>query len=348
MTGIWFCNLNVGSGIEATGDRIISMLDDYKGEVHVYKHQNPPYLIYNNILEKKPDIIILNEYYPRTMEPVAYYKATYPDTLVILLNHDWRRVDHVPFDTDTPKEEHGLSSHDQVSHLNHAWNNLIDVFINLNHVPDDVDYPSWAKYKTINKLHPIPDEFTITKRWKDRTKHFMHFGVIWPHRLPMSFMESLKGTKMHLDVYGTLREEKTEETKDYNRSLIEHPCVDYKGYIPDEELIDTLNQYRFWLLPCEGTELFCLCMAEAIRCGVIPLVSSPVHNYKSKWADWADGHYFRYANNEEILNRMKYYFERKDDPKFIEDLERFSVEGSTTIRNATDYDQFKKMLYRYV
>jgi glycosyltransferase involved in cell wall biosynthesis len=347
MTSLYFINANVGSGIEITGDRVISMLDDYPGEVIVYKYQNPPYLIFEDLIKNKPDTIIINEYYSRSMQAVAYYKIAYPNTKVIILNHDWGRVRLVPFDVDNPKDEHGICSHDEVTLLNNAWRNVIDIIINMNHKPVDADYPEWAKYRSLDMLHPIPDSFTSNVRWGKRHKHFMYFGIVWEHRLPRVFLDSLKDTGMHVDVYGSLRED-TESDRSYNEFLLQHPNVDYRGYIPDNELINTLNQYRFWILPGEGTELFCIAMAEVIRCNVIALVSSPIEGHKSDWANWADGCYFRYNDNKELLNRMQYYFQHKDDPDIMADLERFSEKAGKKVRELTSYDKFKQTLLRYV
>jgi len=347
MTDLYFYNLNVGSGIEATGDRVISMLDDYPGKIHVYKHQNPPYLLLDDLIKVQPDVIVMNEYYPRVLEGVYYYKVWKPKTKVILLNHDWLRSTYVPYDIDDPKGEHRLSSHDQVALLNTAWHNTIDIFITLNHRPEGRDYPEWVKYKTVEHVHPIPDAFNPTMRWKNRRKDFMYYGVLWPHKFSRAFIEAIDGSDIYVDLYGNIRED-DDESKEYNQFIANSRNVQYMGYIPDHELINRLNEYRFWVFPREGHELFCLCMAEALRCNVIPLVVNPPEGNRPNWADWASGCYFRYHDIEELIDRMKHYLSQKNDPEFIERMDEYAEQAGARIRSATDYKEFKKILYRYI
>lgn len=344
---LYFYNLDVGSGIEATGDRIISMLDDYPGEVHVYKHQNPPYLVLEDLIKLQPDVIVMNEYYPRVLEGVHYYKMWKPETKVILLNHDWMRASFVPHDLDEPRGEHRLSSHDQVALLNNAWLNTIDIFITLNHRPEGGEYPAWSKFKTIDRLHPIPDDFSPSQRWKRRRKDFMYYGVLWPHKFSRAFIEALEGTRIHIDLYGSIKDT-DDDLKEYNRLIADSPNVTYCGYIPDRGLVGTLNDYKFWVFPREGHELFCLCMAEALRCNVIPLVVNAPEGNRPNWAGWADGCYFRYHTNEELIDRMEHYLSQKDNPEFIEYMDKFAEQAGGRIRALTDYNGFKEILYRYI
>jgi len=95
---IFYINLNVGSGIERTGNTILKMLGDY--EVFEYKWQNPPSLVISDIVKVNPDVILINEFYPRVLKAVYFYKMCNPTVKVIFINHVADTLHEFPFSHD--------------------------------------------------------------------------------------------------------------------------------------------------------------------------------------------------------------------------------------------------------
>jgi len=336
---ILFVNLNVGSGIEATGDRILSMFSDYPGEVTKYENQNPPCYILEAIADKEPDVIILNEYFPRTLLAAHYYKLTHPDTKIILLNHSWERLSHFPLDIEACPPEHDHQSRDEMVGLNHAMRQSVDVFFNLNH-----KQPGWKIEPIIagkdhrDLYHPIPDEYHITRKWSDRPRDFVYWGNLYSEKFDPQFIHDIKGTDIQVDFYGNQKD------IDLVRAIRRSPNTKLRGYIPSEQLIDTLNQYRFLVIPHQKGDLFMLVLAESIRCGIIPLILKH-RGLRQHWADYADGCHYEYFSMDELIDRILYYLTNKNDRSLIDQLEQFSIQASEKMRRLTSYDTFKGTLW---
>lgn len=325
---VFFFNFNVGSGIERAGNLIMSLLEGY--DVVEYKSQNPPCIIIDSLQEAHPHVIIMNEYYPRTITAAYYYKKCNPEVKVVLLNHCYDRLVNLPLDPDMGDD---ILHRDGRVLVNYFFNNVVDAIITLNYHPEGRPYPK--RLKVIDQLFPIDDKFKITTRWKDRTKDFFYYGNLIPLKFSKEFAEKCD---IPVDIIG-----KPKDTE-YFKTVMQNPSFHEQGFIPEEQLVDTLNQYRFLVVPHSGSEPFNLCIAEAIRCGCIVLLTNKREGPRADWIDWAKGCYVEYATIDDLLSGMHHYLERKDDKEFIEQLDRDSLRVSKDMTQRTSCEDFKNIL----
>jgi len=352
---VYIYNLTTGSGVETTGNRIFSMFDEYEesnpGRVVKYTKQNPPFILLKDIVEEKPDVVIMNELHTRVMLAVQAYKTTHPDVVVILLNHCHPYLTDYPIPSDSKMFE--WTDEDGSKAINGFLMDGIDWIINLNHRPESEVIHQGLANKVRERYFPIDDRFTITKPWGQRSKDFFFFGAIYPIKLSGEFIEKIANrSDIEIDIYGRWRKDpENEDMLDYDeyRKTIENsPNIHYLGRIPDEVLIETLNQYRFFVLPHDGPEPFCLCLAEAIRCGCIPLVVNQRGQLWSGWIDWALDCILEYNTVDRMIEKMYYYLSKKNDGSFVNELESRSGEISARMTNKTNYDEFKKLLFELI
>jgi len=347
---IYYYNVTYGSGVEATGNRIGLMFNEYKKQhpkkFISYRLQNPPHTMLKDLAENKPDIIIMNELHQRVMIAVHAYKILKPKTKIILLNHCY------PYLTDFPVPEDSVlfewCSEDGAKDINDFLRKGVDHIINLNHRPKEKEIHSVLKERVVEKYFPIEDDFRIYVPWNERPKDFFFFGSVYPIKLSGEFVEKFSKTNMSIDVYGKWRRDPENETMlDYNkykRMIIESSAFNYKGIIPDGDVFRTLNQYKFFVMPHDGPEPFCLCLAEAIRCGCIPLVVNDRNRNWGKWIDWAEDCMVEYQSVDKLIEKMYYYIKNKNSEKLIDTLHNRSNEISSIMRNRTDFNTFKAIL----
>lgn len=334
-------NFTSGSGVETTGNVLASMFNDYP-DFHIYRNQNPPCLISEAIEEIHPDILIINEFYPRIIQSVYYYKIHNPKSKVIYVNHCYQNLKKFPADS------WDLTDGDGSILINRFLQITADHIINLNYHPPTELYPEQLKYKIVDASFPISDEFRITKKWMDRPFDFMYFGGIIPLKFDGEFVKKLSKTNLQIDLYGRWIEKfiGKPDYDVYKKSILDCKNITYKGYIEQDKLIETLNQYKFFVTPHNGPEPFMISLAEATRCGCIPMITNDRNKPSSNWIDWAQDCTLEYSSNDKLIEKMQYYRQIKSQREEMENLDKMSENVSNEMIRRTNFGKFKNLLYR--
>lgn len=334
-------NFTSGSGVETTGNVLASMFEGYNN-FYLYQLQNPPCLISEEIERIHPDIIIINEFYPRIMHSVYYYKMHNPKTKVIYINHCYQNL------TKYPSETWDSTDGDGSILVNRFIQNTADHIINLNYHPKEISYPDSIAYKIIDASFPIKDEFTITKKWINRPLDFMFFGGIIPLKFDGEFVKKIAKTTLQVDIYGKWIDKMigTTDYDAYKKSILESRNVHYRGYIEQNKLVDTLNQYKFFVTPHNGPEPFMIALAEATRCGCIPMITNDRKRDNSGWINWANGCTLEYSSVDKMIEKMQYFQQIKNNGDLMQSLDNISENVSKDMSNRTSYTRFKSLLYK--
>lgn len=334
---IYYFNLNVGSGIENIGNLIKGMLDGY--DVVEYSYQNPPYLIIQDMVVHQPDVILLNEFYPRTICAAYYYKVTHPGTRIIFINHCLSTLQALPFD---PKKGPKDIDHDRVVLINNFFRNEVEMIINLNWYPYEVSLPDWLDRKVIHHLFPVdPNKFCVKTAWTNRTGDFLYFGNVLPHKLSLEFLEKFSKTNIVLDVYGKVYPDRF---KEYTEFFLAMKNINYQGFAAEEDIQKIMNDYRFFISARDGHEPFMGTMAEVIMSGMIPLVANDRTKPKADWIDHYTGCYLEYQTVDELLEAMQFYLMRKNDVQFTNILNQRSLDNAKEMSGRTSIGRFKELL----
>lgn len=347
---IYFPIINSGSGVETSGHTMLSMLDDYKSEhpdkVITDNEQNPACFALERMLSCMPDVIILNEIYHRIMIPAYYYKKIRPDTKLILLNHCCinltNQARHAGWKKDVNNDDRILMEKCIMEEMDHI--------INLNYHPPDTPYSDKIDAPITDMLFPLRNKFKITKPWSERSGDFFYYGGIIPLKFSEEFVDFISKSKMKITLYGRFIE-KLETDPNYVRykeKILSSENIDYRGYIPDDKLIETINNYRFFVTPHQGSEPFMLSLGEAMRCGCIPLVTNSRTRPTDNWIDWAKGCYLEYPDTNMLIDKMWHYCKNKSSGNFVRTLEQRSIEASQEMINRTSYDKFKEKFLKII
>ncbi len=322
---IFYFNLNVGSGIERTGDTVLSMLGDF--EVIEYKFQNPPALMFPDLVKAQPTVILINEFYPRLGRVVYYYKRAYPDTKVVLLNHCASELEY--------RGNYPYTDRDAAIALRMFWREMVDVVVNLNYVKDIPDY---LRGRLVQRYHPIDDKFKVCLPWAARCRDFLYFGSITSSKFSEEFLLNIQDTNLKIDVIGPpIRD------LEYKKKFNSCENVNYLGFVDEDILHRELNEYRWLIIPNTEREPFNLSIAEATRCGVIPVIAK-----SGDWNKWLRGAFVECNGVDSVIDFMKDYMAKKEDRNYRELMDRRSYLGSKIITKRTNYDEFKKLMESYI
>lgn len=341
MTKIFFHSITSGSGVETVGYTIKSMFDKHDNFIH-YKLQNPPHLILKAMVEEKPDVIILNELHQRAMLAVHSYKIAFPETKIILLNHCY------PYLTDFPIPEKSKmfewTNSDGVVSINDFLKEGIDHIITMNYRPPNEKINGVFNGRVIERYFPLPDKFKIETEWINRPKKFFFYGTIHQRKISDEFVS--RSDYPVVDLYGKwMYENKVDdEYRSYKEKIINNKSLKYIGWIPDEKMVETLNKYKFFVMPHDGPEPFCLALAEAIRCGCIPLVTNSRRRASAFWIDWAKDCILEYQTTEKLIEKMNWYVKNDGNRQLNNALNERSMENSLVMTQRTNYEEFKKLL----
>jgi len=303
---IFYFNLNVGGGIERTGHVVESMLSD----AYVYRFQNPGFLMFEELMKIQPNVIIMNEQFPRVMEAVYYYQLT-RNCRIILLNHCYSNLNG-----------RNENDHDRQLLVKKLLQRT-DAIINLNYVPRNCS----LSRNVIRLYHPCNPKFRLKIPWNDRPRKCLYWGNLLPHKFDVKLLEMYRD----IDIYGTIRYD-----GEYRDKILESGC--YKGYIPEDKLVDTINEYKYFVVPHSGYEPFMLTLQEAMQCGTIPLVTNSRDYPKSYWIDWAKGLYYEFGS----LDLLVRWFKRDRN------LSDFSFYISDEIQKRHSYERFKIILWSLI
>ncbi len=321
---IFYFNLNVGSGIERTGNTVLSMLDDF--EVTEYKSQNPPALMFPSLLEAQPTMILINEFYPRIGRVVYYYKRVHPNTKVVLLNHCASELTH--------KTNYKYTDRDAAIALRMFWREMVDVVVNLNYIEK---VPEHLRGRLVQHYHPVDNKFKICLPWAARQRDFLYFGSITADKFSEEFLLKIQDTDLKIDVIGPpIRDMEYKEKFDACRN------INYLGFVDEGILHRELNEYKWLIVPNKKREPFNLAIAEATRCGVIPVIAK-----SGKWSKWLEGAFVSCNGVDAVIEFMQKYMGKKEDRTYRELIDRKSYLGSKIITERTNYDKFKELMRSY-
>jgi glycosyltransferase involved in cell wall biosynthesis len=272
---ILLVNLNVGSGIEHVGNKIFTWLNELKifsdapRQVDEYKKQTCVSVFTNDLIEYGPDIVVVNEIYPRVIEPLYYYKRYNPDLKVLFICHSWKTL----IDNMYNENNH---QYKQMVHL--FSRDTCDKIICLSKKDPGYEYMYGVDRKAVELYMPVSsEEYRVITPWRDRKKLFANFGGT-PNRLSDEFVEKIKNTNLHIDCYG----------KELPR-------------VKQEDMPAVLNEYKFFILPHDKSgEVFFITLLQSIMCGAIPIICG-----SNGWASWADGLYFEAQNVDTLIKNME-------------------------------------------
>lgn len=336
---IFYFNIDVGSGIESIGDSILDMIPE-EHEVLNYKNQNPPTEILPKIYDFDPDIILMNEAMMRYLVTVGLYKSMRPECRIIIVNHTFNFLKALPLDKENPNKYPNDISNDEIVAINKAVFNT-DVIININPYDnsDKLLHEKIVKRK-VDKLFFIRDKFEYKRDFRKR-KDFFYLGNICNEKFSKSFIKSIEGTDITIDVYGKIFPTKDEE---YKNLIKNSKNINYMGYCPEEKIVDVMNNYRFFVSPRARDEPFMTVMAEAITCGCIPLVSQEYKFGNKNWLEHYKDFIVEYNFEAEMLRRMLLYLEIKDDSELVNTLRKTSIKNSKKCKENHDANRFRCLL----
>jgi sulfatase maturation enzyme AslB (radical SAM superfamily) len=346
---IYFYNFDVGSGIEAAGDVFSGMLNDYKNKYPdnflEYKLQNPSAILVQDLIQFDPDVIIINEFFPRIIEACYYYKLFKKEVKIIFLNHSYKTLGEKFSNLHYENRLEAQSMGDRNVTIQYALNNIniINHIINLNYRPKDFIYPASIRNRTTDMYFTLEDDIWKRKKsFLQRKKDFVYVGNLFPNKFSEEFIDKFSKTDMKMDIYGSMDNNfEGKEIDEYKQKIFKNKNFNYLGFISHDKLPDVLNEYRFLVIPHKGEEVFMMILLEAIRTGTIPLL---VNNKKEfgDWNKWAEGLHYEFDFVDDLLDKMEWYLANKNKKKTLEDFEKMSEFISLESRERMNYDKFKK------
>lgn len=318
---IFYFNLDVSGGIEYTGNEIEKWLKEkYNESVYVSKKQQHHFWNSRDLNSFKPKTIILNELFENVIISSYHYKVCFPNTKIVVFIHDWKQI------------EAAFTINSTQAFLWKEFFKICDNLIVLNYCPDKSNINKCLPNKVIFMSFPVdPELYKITVSWKEREKKFVYLGTIMPLKFSEAFIRKLYKESIKIDVYG-YKHTVTDEFKEYNKLFDECPNIVYKGNVKQEDVAGVLNQYKYYILPHTGKELFNISLKHAICCGAVPIILKENDVYD--WLGWAEGLYFSSDTLDSFINNIKQLL--------LEDVEDVSQYISDTVHSRFNYYDMKE------
>ena len=291
---VYYYNLSVGSGIERIGDIIGSMMDGL--HVKEYKLQNPAFIMIDDLVKERPDVIVINEAFPRVLEACYYYKRANPDVKVILINHCFSYLTSQYSQRTSDKDRDFLARKFLREDVNHI--------INLSVKPGAVKFSRDLDKKIIQLYPPAYSMFRVERPFRDREKLFVYIGNVLPHKLSLDFIRKIRNTTLTINVYGRVFRDKV-KLKGYYEELFSCPNITYMGYCPEEKLVDVMNSYKYLVVPHRGYEPMMIVLGEFIQCGGIPLLVNSRDYPMHEWSDYAREFIHEFGSVDDLISYME-------------------------------------------
>lgn len=158
----------------------------------------------------------------------------------------------------------------------------------------------------LSKDYYMPCYGEYIKPWHKRKK-FGFFNFPIEKRFSNSFVNLLNKYKeyyeLKIDGYFDIKKLKENGLFDDFKNIF-----NFMDLFPQERMTEIFNDYKFFIMPRTGGEIFNISMLQAIKCGCIPLVSFE-HNSDEikKWIKRFDGLYCGFSNEEQLLSFMVEY-----------------------------------------
>ena len=330
---VYYFNFNVGSGIEFTGNTIKPWIEEFcKENDYVFyerKDQGQGYEQYSDLVEQKPNVIVLNEYYDKSVEASLFYKIANPNTKIIFINHVYTDLDWAFSST----KENDAKVLEQ-SRLREFLQKCDLIYV-VNKKPTD-SFPKQIAGKIHNFYQPTnPQMFKIKMPWEERQDNFLYLGNILPHKLSAQFLQEIDNYDIVLNCVGN----KNHANESYKLLFDSRKNICYHGFIPQEDVPNKLNTAKYFILPHDGYEPFNMALLQAMFCGSIPIIVNRCNEDKDRhWLDWAQGLYFEAKNYTDLLQIMANIsiFEKQYD------MPALSKYISQTAQEKFSYIQFKE------
>jgi hypothetical protein len=321
---VFLTNLDVGSGIAYVGGVIKNWLQELPITLFEYRDQTSESATYAVLQREKPDVIVINEIYPRIISPVLYYKMTYPQTVVILFSHSQKALLSV--------QTNDASKHNQHTVLMDLIHRSKAVYVLGARTEKNIG-------REIVKFCPSdPEIFSNKTNWNKRPNLFCMISNIYPVKVCEEFLKLVKNIPTSIDVYGELLDRFISQSyKELFLEATKHNLC-YRGALYQEKVGEVLNQYKYIIFPHHGHESFFMVLHQAIMCGTIPIVLNDRSgkDFDGSWIDWCDGLYFGVEKIEDFIsNLIKLSTDRTD-------LTPVSKFISTEVMKRFDYYAFKK------
>ena len=341
MKKIFYFNPNVSSAIEQAGDIFLSWLNEIGGiEVNNYKHQSQSYEAFKDLMEFKPDIIILNEKYQKTVEASMFYKLANPDVKILFICHVWRYLD-IKID-DTNVTDQNIDKLYSDIKFKRFMSFLVDDTVILNYAPENNlnALLNNTNKKVFNGYYPTnPDIFKNSVKWNERPNNFVYVGNLLPHKMSVDFIKKIKNTDIKIDCYGSQDfDVRNPAYKEYYDLIKSTPNLILKGYHPFDKISELFNDYKFFVLPHDGYEPFNWTLLQSIFCGTIPLVTNDTssNRFDVSWINWADGMYLGTKTADDLILNMKMIVD--ENPDFGDLSEKISFDANLKF----SYTEIKK------
>jgi hypothetical protein len=329
MKKVFLYNLNVGSGVEYSGNVIAEWCKELPINFFEYKEQNPPCLSFDPLIEIKPDIIIINDNCPRVVEPPYYFKRCFPKTKVIYLTHGIKEL-YPPNNISNMYE-----NYDRLL-LYIATRDYFDIVVSFGYIKNDNEIPSYLKERFLKGCFPInPENYCVKTPWYNRKKLFCYVGQLNNLKFSLDFLKQLKDyDSIQIDCYGYMINSYINE--EYQKA-IKIKQINYKGLLEQEKVPEILNEYKYFILPHGRIkEIFNISLLQSMCCGTIPLVCNDrTADFDYTWIDWAHGLYTPHNTEEMLLKTIT-------SPTLVEkDYSYLSNYISKQAKERFDYYKFK-------
>lgn len=326
---IFALNPNVGSAIEYMGNTVVGWLEEM-GEVYDCKHQTRTSHYVKFMYDYKPDIIVTNELYDRAAMAASIYKYL-TNTPFIHVDHVWNRLNI------SRTRHHNKLEYEVIKEVRE----MADWIFCVNYKPA---YETWNKriaHKISNRYYATnPDVFNISKPWSDRSKMFCYIGNILPLKLSSDFLAKVCDTNLVVDCYGSDFTVDGSHRRVWERAQEEGNVV-YKGLIRQDKIAEIMNEYKYFVMPHDGSEPFNWVLKQCAYCGTIPLVVNDrdTHLYNGKWLDWAAGLYMGCKFVTDFIHNLKEIDAKR--PDHSETSEYISKVAMTQFPYQEFKDEFK-------
>jgi len=307
---IAFFNLNVGSGIEHIGYDLLkwclSKDIDYvrvenkkeyinllnlnkehnynKNIIYEFKIQTLQTHTLKFLIKVKPDIIVVNDWFERIIEPSYYYCQLIKNVKLIYIEHAWMRLCR-------PKVE-------QLEFFLGC-----DEIINISNKSDDYSWHDNLKSRITDfKIRPTDvNNYKNITNWKDRKKKFIYIGRYW--KLHPHFISKIQKTDIEIDCF----------VPDYDGNL-NIKNLKFKKPIKQSDVGKLLNEYKYFILPHSSWEISNGTSHQAIFCGTIPIAHinlNPTFNLTHRNGEPNDS--FVYKEYTKIIDNIDDYISYLND-----------------------------------
>lgn len=289
-------NLDVGSAIESSGNQIVSWINQVVDNVEEFKLQTHESHFYSFLQEHNPKVVVVNSLYPRITTPLYYYRLCNPEVKIILVPRTYPEII-----TDTKIDN--IYKFYYNSRLESLLK-LVDYIFIINSCNQSNRIPNWLSHKCIDCCGTNSrNQFHIKKPWDQREKKFIILGSLNPHKVSPEFIDRIQSTNVQIDVYGNTKNQPEWFAEKFNSCS----NIEYKGELPQEEVNNVLNEYKYYLLPHNGQEPLCNSLHQAILCGCIPIVFDDyAKDYNGDyWLEFMKEMYFGCDKMEDYINAIE-------------------------------------------